>query len=221
MAEGRVTVNGEVVTAMGSLVDPVRDKVEVDGRRVRPPTGNVYVMLNKPVGVVSTARDPEGRQTVLDLVPSHRRLFPVGRLDYDSAGLILLTDDGELSLRLTHPRYGIERTYLVDVQGDVTPDKTQALRAGVRLEDGVTAPARVKVLKRSRGGGVLELTLSEGRNREVRRMCGAVGLRVTSLVRTRFGPLEVKGLRPGAHRLLNADEIAAVREAVALTEARE
>jgi len=215
MRSGRVTVNGELAVEPGFSINPDRDRVEVDGRRVRPPSEHTYILLNKPVNVVTTASDPQGRPTVLDVVKSRRRVFPVGRLDYDSSGLLLLTDDGELAQRLAHPRYRIEKTYLTDVRGELTTAKIEALRHGVTLKDGITAPAKVKVVRRSRTGATLELTLREGRNREVRRMCAALGLKVANLHRTQLGPLRIHGVRPGEFRPLTSQEIKDLRACVA------
>ena len=205
---GRVSVGGEPVT------DPARDvdgsvPVAVDGRPVRVSTGQraVYV-VHKPRGVVSTAHDPQGRPTVVSLVPSSRRLYPVGRLDADTSGLILLTDDGELAHRLTHPSFEVPRTYLARVRGaPVRDDALAALRAGVELEDGRTAPARVKRLAPDR----LEITIHEGRKRQVRRMCEAVGHPVVALERIRFGPLWLGRLAEGEHRRLTARELDKLR----------
>jgi 23S rRNA pseudouridine2605 synthase len=149
----------------------------------------------------------------MDLVRSKRRLFPVGRLDADSAGLLLLTDDGELAQRLTHPRYGVQKTYVAEVRGEQLGQRVDALRRGVKLADGFARPKSVKLIRQDRTGGAIELVMSEGRNREVRRMCSAVKLKVTSLVRTRLGPLSVHGLRPGAWRPLTGAEVEALREA--------
>jgi pseudouridine synthase len=213
MRAGRVTVNGELATEPGATIRPGIDRVEVDGGGVYPPTDNHYLLLNKPEGVVTTVSDPRGRRTVIDLVRSRRRLFPVGRLDADSAGLLLLTDDGELAQRLTHPRYGIRKTYVAEVRGEQLGQRVDALRKGVRLADGFARPHSVKLIRQDRTGGAIEVVLSEGRNREVRRMCSAVRLKVTSLLRTRMGPLSVHGLRPGAWRPLTSAEVEALREA--------
>lgn len=210
----RVTVNGRVVSTVGSTVDALNDDVRLDGRRIKPPVNHVYILLNKPVGVMSTVRDPQGRPTVLALVPTARRVFPVGRLDYDSAGLLLLTDDGEMAARLMHPRHGVEKVYRVQAEGEVGPVHLDRLREGVRLADGPTAPAGVRVLRRERQGALIEITLREGRNRQVRRMCSAVGLRVRSLVRTRFGPLRSAGLSLGGWRELTPNEVQALQRAV-------
>jgi 23S rRNA pseudouridine2605 synthase len=205
IADGRVTVAGEVVR------DPARDvddssAVAVDHKAVAPEPREVH-MLHKPAGVVSTASDTHGRPTVTDLVPSRRRLYPVGRLDAETTGLILLTNDGELANRLTHPRYGVPKTYRVHVKPKMVNDRAlHALRDGVELEDGMTAPAQVRRLK----PGVLEITISEGRKRQVRRMVEAVGHHVDSLERIAFGPLRLKGLQPGTHRRLTPAEVDAL-----------
>jgi 23S rRNA pseudouridine2605 synthase len=206
IAEGRVSVAGEIVT------DPARDvdessRVAVDGRAVGPEPREVHA-LNKPRGVVSTARDTHGRPTVVELVRSQRRLYPVGRLDADTTGLILLTNDGELAERLTHPRHGVEKVYRARVQpGRVAPEALKALREGVELEDGRTAPARA----RQPAPGVLEIALREGRKRQVRRMVEAVGHRVIELERVAFGPLGLRGLEPGQSRRLKRAEVERLR----------
>jgi 23S rRNA pseudouridine2605 synthase len=206
IAEGRVSLAGEVVT------DPARDvdessRVTVDGRAVGPEPREVHA-LNKPRGVVSTARDTHGRPTVVELVRSQRRLYPVGRLDADTTGLILLTNDGELAERLTHPRHGVEKVYRARVQPRrVAPEVLKALREGVELEDGRTAPARA----RQPAPGVLEITLREGRKRQVRRMVEAVGHRVIELERVAFGPLGLRGLEPGQSRRLRRAEVERLR----------
>lgn len=205
----RVTVNGATVT------DPARDvseadDVRVDSAPVRPRTERVVYAVNKPTGVVSTASDTHNRPTVVSLVPSTRRLYPVGRLDLDTSGLILLTDDGDLAYRLTHPRYEVPRTYRAQVSGPRVPDAAlRALRRGVRLDDGLTAPARVRRL----ADDVLELTIHEGRKRQVKRMCEAVGHPVKRLERIRFGPLELGDLPRGRWRKLTDAEIEALMRA--------
>ena len=208
IAEGRVTIGGAVATDPARDVD-ARSEVRVDGLAVAPERLEVHA-LNKPRAVVSTASDPQGRPTVVDLVRSRRRLYPVGRLDADSTGLILLTNDGELAERLTHPRYGVEKLYRVLVEPPRISERAlRALREGVRLEDGPTAPARVRVVR----PGVLEIGIREGRKRQVRRMCEAVGHRVTGLERVAFGPLGLRGLRPGESRRLTAAEVERLRRA--------
>jgi 23S rRNA pseudouridine2605 synthase len=209
----RVTVNGETVT------DPARDvgaadEVAVDGSAVRVEAERAVYAVNKPAGVISTARDPQRRPTVVSLVPSSARLYPVGRLDIDTTGLILLTNDGDLAHRLTHPSFEVPRTYrAVVTRPPVSERALRALRNGVKLDDGRTAPARVRRLGRDRD--VLELTIYEGRNRQVKRMCEAVGHPVRSLERVAFGPLTLGTLAPGAHRRLSGTEVDALSRAAA------
>jgi 23S rRNA pseudouridine2605 synthase len=207
VAAGRVTVGGEVVT------DPAREvaegeRVAVDGEPVAVERREVWA-LNKPPGVVSTAREPGGRAAVVDLVESEARLYPVGRLDADSSGLLLLTNDGELANRLTHPRYEVAKAYRVELERPPDEGQMHRLAGGVELEDGPTAPARVRrVAERE-----IEIVLREGRNRQVRRMAEAVGNRVTALRRVRFGPLELGALGEGEARRLGDDEVDALRAA--------
>ena len=203
---GRVTVNGEP----GQLNTFVasRDVVEVDGRPVAKQQ-LAYVLLHKPAGVVTTARDPQGRATVVDLVASDVRVVPVGRLDVDTTGALLLTNDGPLAHTLAHPRYGVEKVYVADVEGDPGPEAIRALADGVVLEDGPTAPARVRRLRRGR----LELVLHEGRNRQVRRMCDAVGHPVRRLHRSGYAGLDLTGLAAGEWRELTRAEIDELRDA--------
>jgi 23S rRNA pseudouridine2605 synthase len=206
IAGGRVTVRGEVVDDPAHDVDDASD-VRFDGERVGPEPRELYA-LNKPVGVVSTARDPGGNRTVVDLVPSERRLYPVGRLDQDSSGLILLTNDGDLANLLMHPRYGVEKTYRVTVaRRTIRDEELQRLREGVELDDGPTRPAKVRRL----GAREFEITIGEGRNRQVRRMVEAVEHRVAALERTAFGPLRLGGLAPGEHRRLGEAEVERLR----------
>jgi pseudouridine synthase len=206
---GRVRVNG----APGELNTDVggRDVVELDGRRVvlQP---LAYLLLHKPAGVVTTARDPEGRATVVDLVPAEPRVVPVGRLDADTTGALLLTNDGRLAHRLAHPRYGVEKTYRVDVEGEPAPAALRGLAEGVELEDGRTAPAGVRVLGPSR----LELVLHEGRNRQVRRMCEAVGHPVRRLHRSGYAGLGLGGVRRGEWRALTREEVGSLRRLAGL-----
>ncbi len=210
IAEGRVTVDGEVAV-LGRRVDPDTARVEVDGVPVSVRPGLVYYLLNKPRGVVTTASDPQGRPTVVDLVPAEPRVFPVGRLDADTEGLLLLTNDGDLAHRLSHPSFGVDKEYLAEVEGIPSAGALRRLRTGVELEDGVTAPARASLL----GGRALRLVIHEGRNRQVRRMCEAVGHPVVRLVRTRIGPLADRDLPPGRYRQLTPEEVRALEEAVA------
>jgi 23S rRNA pseudouridine2605 synthase len=208
ISEGRVSVDGALVT------DPARDvddasRVSVDGKQLGGAEQRVVYAVHKPVGVLSTARDTHGRPTVVQLVPAAGlRLYPVGRLDADSSGLLLLTNDGELANRLTHPSFEVPKTYRARVGGPTLDDDALArLRAGVQLEDGPTAPAEVRRL----GAHELELTIHEGRNRQVRRMCAAVGRPVLELRRLRFGPLALDGLGEGEHRLLEQPELDLLR----------
>lgn len=214
---GRVQVNGRTVQELGFQVDPDRDEVRVDGRVIRPPARLCYYILHKPAGYVTTVSDPQGRPTVMSLVPSSERVYPVGRLDLDTEGLLLLTNDGPLAHRLTHPRYGVRKVYLAQVAGLVGPETVERLRRGVVLEDGPTAPARVRVVGQDKESTVLELEISEGRKRQVRRMCQAVGHPVLYLKRIAFGPLRLGRLPLGACRLLTDAEVAALRRAARLS----
>lgn len=204
----RVRVNG-IVAELGRRVDPEVDVVEVDGAQIGVRAGLVHYLLNKPRGVITTASDPQGRPTVVDLVPPEPRVFPVGRLDGDSEGLLVITNDGDLAHRLTHPSYGVDKEYLVEVDGDPHRGVVRKLREGVELDDGITAPAKVAVL----GDRLLRITIHEGRNRQIRRMCDAVGTPVVRLVRTRIGPLSDRKLGPGAWRPLTQAEVRALERA--------
>ncbi len=203
------------MTELGTKANPHRDRIAIDGKPLRasaPPA--TYILLHKPVGVMTTLADPEGRSTVRDLLTGVRqRVFPVGRLDYHSAGLLLLTNDGELALRLTHPRYGVRKTYQVKVKGEPQPAQLQALARGVRLPDGMTNPATVHVATTRNGKAWLAITLAEGKNRQVRRMCERVGLPVEKLVRVAFGPLRLGKLPPGHWRHLTEPEVEQLRHA--------
>ena len=209
IAAGRVTVDGEVAR-LGARADPERQRVELDGVPVIVRDDLVYYLLNKPVGVVSTADDPQGRTTVLDLVPARPRVFPVGRLDADTAGLILLTNDGELTQLLTHPSHGVRKTYLAEVTGVPSARALQELRHGVDLDDGPTAPASAKIVQRRCDRAAIEIAIHEGRNRQVRRMLDAVGHPVQRLVRTRVGPVHDRSLAPGTWRALRPSEVRAL-----------
>jgi 23S rRNA pseudouridine2605 synthase len=204
IAGGHVRVNGKVVRELGTLTD-ADDRVEVDGVEVRLPSERTYLLLHKPVGVVTTMRDPQGRRTVADLLPG-RRVVPVGRLDYATSGVLLLSDDGELANRLLHPRFGIEKTYRVTVAGRPVPDDVRRLNQGIELGDFRAAGAKVRVVAVRRDHSILDITIHEGRNRQVRRMFEALGHRVLALVRTRFGPLRLGALAPGEARPLTPRE---------------
>ncbi len=210
IAGGRVAVNGEIAV-LGRRVDADADEVTVDGTPIGVKPGLVHYLMNKPVGVVTTADDPQGRPTVLELVPEEPRVFPVGRLDMDTEGLLLMTNDGALTHRLTHPSFGVDKEYVAQVEGSPSRQTIRRLREGVELEDGPTAPAQAALI----GPGVIRLTIHEGRNRQIRRMCEAVGHPVTRLVRTRIGPLADRKLKPGHWRVLTVDELRALERAAA------
>lgn len=224
ISAGRVMVNGKVVTELGTKVDPSRDVIVVDGKLVPLGAGKVYVLLNKPVGIISSVEDRWGRRTVLDLVDLPGRVYPVGRLDLDSEGLILLTNDGEITNFLTHPRYEQPKTYIVLVRGEPSDADLQKMRAGVPLPDGVAKALDVKrlpgiprsapgmALNRPEGTTWLEVTLIEGHKREIRRMLEGLGYSVERLIRVGMGPLQLEGLRPGESRRLTAVELRALNE---------
>lgn len=216
IAEGRVSVNGEVVRTQGRRVDPETARIEVDGERLNVHPTHRYVMLNKPTGVVSTAHDPQGRPTVVELVRSKQRLYPVGRLDADTMGLIILTNHGDLAHRLTHPRYQVKRLYLAQVKGAIREEAVRRLISGVTLEDGPARATAARVRQTSRTKSQVEITMTEGRKHEVRRMLEAVGYPVTDLVRIGFGPLRLGDLPTGASRPLTPQEVGAALRAVGL-----
>ena len=208
VADRRVSVNG-VVAEPGTRVDPESDRVEVDGVAIGVRPGLVYYLVNKPRGVVSTSSDPQGRPTVVELVPGEPRVFSVGRLDADTEGLLLLTNDGDLAQRVAHPSHGVDKEYLAEVEGVPSRGALRQLRDGVELDDGRTAPAKVAPV----GDGALRIVLHEGRNRQVRRMCEAVGHPVRRLVRTRIGPLTDRKLAPGEWRELTQAEVRSLERA--------
>jgi 23S rRNA pseudouridine2605 synthase len=204
VASGRVLVNGAVART-GQTVDPARDDITVDGRKVSAPAAAIWILLNKPAGVLTTAKDPEGRRTVFDLVPAAPGLTYVGRLDYMTEGLLLLTTDGDAAHALTHPSKGVERTYVATVQGNA-PAAVVSARKGVELDDGFVQPDHVEAHPTGARTWEFSVSISEGRNREVRRLCEALGLTVLRLVRTRFGPLELGALPTGTSRPLTTRE---------------
>ena len=215
IAAGRVTVNGKVVTELGTKVDPERDHVKVDGKHLTAAQPFVYLMLNKPKNVMSTLDDPGGRTTVKDFLRGVSvRVFPVGRLDFDSEGLMLLTNHGDLAQALLHPRYHVPKTYLIKVKGILTDEEIARLERGVRLDDGMTGPAFVKKVKKAEQNSWLELTIREGRKHQVKRMLEAIGHVVIKLVRVRMGPLSLGNLEPGEFRFLTDREANALRELV-------
>jgi 23S rRNA pseudouridine2605 synthase len=214
---GRVEVDGEVVRRFGARVDPQRQVIRVDGRRIPAREDLVYLALNKPAGVLTTMSDSRGRRTMADLLPDQsERLFHVGRLDYDTEGLMLLTNDGELAHRLTHPRYGVPKTYLADVTGPLRRDLGRQLMTGIELEDGVVIADRFRVIERVGSRALVEITLHEGRKHIVKRMLAAAGHPVSRLVRTQVGPITLGSLRPGATRRLSAREVGDLYAAVGL-----
>lgn len=208
---GRIAVNGTVVTELGSKADPRKDLVTLDGQPIKPAEKLYYVLLHKPAGYVTSLKDPQGRQLVTELVKDiGERLFPVGRLDYNSEGLLLLTNDGEWANRLMHPRHQVDKEYHVRVRGKIDPSQIKKLADGVQLEDGPTGAASVRLLKNDQSNDWLSVTIREGRNRQVRRMCAAVGLFVVRLRRIRYGNLTLGGLQPGEYRLLSPAEAKAL-----------
>jgi 23S rRNA pseudouridine2605 synthase len=212
---GRVSVGGRVVTDLGQRVDPERDQVAVDGSRVVVDQRRRYWLLNKPAGVVTTADDPQGRPTVVQMVPAQPRVFPVGRLDLDTEGLLILTNDGDLAHRLTHARFGVEKRYLAEVE-QLPPDALARLRRGVELDDGPARAQRARIVGSSGRRRMVEVIMLEGRNREVRRLLDAVGAPVRRLVRTAVGPLRLTGLAPGEYRPLRQEEVRRLYRAVGL-----
>lgn len=211
ISAGRVTVDGKVVTELGAKAQP-EQKIRVDGKLLTFDTEKIYLLLNKPRGYVSTAHDDRGRRTVLDLLGENfsERVYPVGRLDLNSEGLILLTNDGELTNALIHPRFEVEKTYRAKISGDITDEKLDLLRAGIELDDGLTAPAKIYRLE----DDLVEVTIHEGRNRQVRRMFAAIGCDVKRLRRIRFAGLTLDGLKVGKFRVLTAEEVARLKGAL-------
>lgn len=213
--DGRVCVNGEVVRELGTKVDPACDRVSLDGKAVQLSTPPVVVALNKPAGCLTTMSDPQGRPCVgqLDVFARFPGLFPVGRLDKDTTGLLVLTNDGVLGYKLAHPKYHVDKTYVAHVQGVVGEERLRMLERGVEIYDAgsgktvVTAPAKVRLLKAGKNSSVLEITIHEGMNRQVKRMCAAIGHPVSQLERTTLGPLRIEGLAPGGWRVLSPAEV--------------
>ncbi|RYU11639.1 pseudouridine synthase [Nocardioides iriomotensis] len=217
MLDGLVEVDGEVVTRLGTKVDPRTAVIRVDGRRLPPVSAHVYLVLNKPRGVVSTMSDPEGRRTLADLVADRpERLFHVGRLDTDTEGLILLTNDGDFAQRVAHPSYELDKTYVAEVDGRVTKAVVRRLRDGVTLEDGPVQVSAARVVQENPRRSIVELTIHEGRNRIVRRLLDEVGHPVRKLTRTAIGPVVLRGLRSGELRELTNDELGAFLDAAEL-----
>ncbi len=217
IAHGRVEVNGEIIDQMGSRVDPLVDVIRVDGKRIPPPNDHAYVLLNKPRGVVTSMADEHGRPDLSSIVAGRDdRLFHVGRLDTDTSGLLLLTNDGDLAHKLAHPSFEITKTYVALVEGTVADTVATALKAGIELDDGPAVVDRFLVKDRSRGRSIVELDIHMGRNRIVRRMLDAVGHPVVELNRSAFGPLDLRGLASGAMRNLSREELGALFDSVAV-----
>lgn len=209
IASGRVAVNGNTITALGTKADPEHDSITLDGKPVTIQTRKIYILLNKPSGYVTTMSDPEGRPIVTDIIKDiQERIFPVGRLDFNTDGLLLLTNDGEWANRLAHPSHEIVKEYLVKVRGDINAALLAKLANGVKLDDGWTAPARVELVKTMAKNSWLTIAIHEGRYRQVRRMCESVGLLVARLTRSKYGNLELGTLKPGEYRHLTASEVA-------------
>jgi len=215
ISQGRIKVNGEIVTALGTIIDENRDEIVFDGKPARLRDEFIYLLLNKPVGYLVTYKDDFSRPKVIDLLGKYGRIVrPVGRLDYDSAGLLLLTDDGELAFRLSHPRYGIDKKYLVKCEGFLSDDSVKKLSEGIELEDGPTWPAVVEIISRTQNFSQFHITIHEGRKRQIRRMCRAVGNRVVALSRVRYGNIDLDKLKPGSYRLLKDEEIRGLKALV-------
>jgi pseudouridine synthase len=210
--EGAVRVNGGVVDSLPAFVDPEKDAITVDGRKIHA-VRKVYFLLNKPKGVICTNSDPQGRKKAIDIVQARERIFCVGRLDIESTGIIILTNDSELANRLTHPRFGLAKTYVVDVKGELRGEQIEKLKRGVWLAEGKTGRAAIKILKRSRKESLAEVTIREGLNREVRRMFAKVGLPVKTLTRTRIGKISARGLGVGKFRALTKAEVEYLKKA--------
>jgi len=217
--EGRITVNGTVITKLGSQADPFKDSIKVDGKRIKSAATPLYYALHKPPGVITTLNDPQHRPDITPYIArlgEKRRVFPVGRLDYNTTGLLLLTNDGELALRLSHPRFGVAKVYRVKLSSCPTPEDFARLREGIRLEDGMTAPARARVIEKLKTNAWVEIEVQEGRKREVRRMFETLGYFVEKLVRIRVGPVELGHLPLGELRPLTQSEVKSLQIAVGL-----
>ncbi len=209
--DGKILVNGEKALELGQRIDPEKDEIMVDGQEVKPSSHLVYIALNKPEGVVSTTSDEMGRKTVTDLIESKVRLYPVGRLDSDSIGLILLTNDGELTHKLTHPKYHIDKTYYVMIRGKITQDQLNHLSEGVHLKDGLTAPAQVKILEEFAHTTKLEFIIHEGKNRQIRRMLAYFNIEILELKRIAIGKVQLGDLKEGEWRNLTDEEVSSLR----------
>ena len=206
-----VRVNRKVVDTLPAFADPEKDVITVNGKKIRPEQ-KVYFLLNKPKGVICSNFDPQGRKKAIDLIPASERIFCVGRLDADTAGIIILTNDSELTNRLTHPRYKVPKTYIASIKGQISGEAAEKLKKGIWLTEGKTAPASIKILRRSHKESLIEITIQQGLNRQVRRMLARVGFSVKSLKRTRIGKIDTRGLRIGGFRALNKTELAYLKK---------
>jgi len=217
LQQGRVAVNNKIETRLGSVIDPEKDSVTVDGRPVKLIEEYFYLMLNKPTGYLVTLRDNFGRPIITDLMGKYKKIVrPVGRLDYDSSGLLILTNDGEFAFRLSHPRFEIDKKYLVKCEGDITDDELAKLAGGIELEDGMTSPADVNLISRGKSFSRFYITIHEGRKRQIRRMCDSIGKKVVTLQRVAVGEIALGDLKSGSYRLLQKKEIASLKKAVGL-----
>jgi pseudouridine synthase len=213
--EGRVKVNGAVVNELGTQVDPHRVVIDIDDMPITPAENKVYVLLNKPHGYITSTRDPEGRPTVLQLINNiQERIFPVGRLDYDTEGLLLMTNDGQFAQILQHPRHEVDRTYLVKIKGLPSPAKLEKLQQGIYIEGMKTNKARIRIVRRSQKNMWLELILREGRNRQIKKMFEAIGHSALRIIRTKFGPIHLDDLPTGSYRFLKKKEIDAIMKII-------
>jgi 23S rRNA pseudouridine2605 synthase len=223
IVEGRITVNGAIVRKLGSQADPAKDSIKVDGKRVKPAAAPLYYAFHKPAGIITTLNDPEHRPDLTPFLVSlgeKRRVFPVGRLDYNTTGLLLLTNDGELALRLTHPRFGVKKFYRAKLSACPTEEALTHLRKGIRLDDGMTAPARARVIEKLKKNAWVEIEVHEGRKREVRRMFEVLGYFVEKLIRIRVGPISLGALAPGELRPLSQSEIQSLKRAVGMSQSK-
>ncbi|KUK65665.1 MAG: Pseudouridine synthase [Desulfotomaculum sp. 46_80] len=217
IASGLVKVNGETVTRPGILVDPSEAKVEINGKTIKETEAKIYLALYKPRNYVTTLHDPQGRRKVTDLIKDiPHRLFPVGRLDYDSEGLLLLTNDGQLTYLITHPSHRIPKTYLAWVEGNPSSEELSMMTEGILLSDGWTSPAKVSLQRNTKYGSLLKITIYEGRKRQIRRMCDQIGHSVKRLKRISIGQLKINGLKPGQHRFLTLEEIEQLKKSAGI-----
>lgn len=213
LKENEVTINGKRTLESGTRIDLSKDDIRINGAKIKKDQF-VYYLLNKPKGIVSTTSDEFDRENVVDLVPESYRVYPVGRLDKDTHGLILLTNDGELTHKLTHPKFHVPKTYVLEIEGSVSEQKLNKLKKGIILSDGITAPAKAKIIKQKERQTIIEMEIYEGRYRQIRRMCQAIFLNLTDLKRIAFGPIKIGSLREGEHRVLISSEIQSLKKAV-------